>query len=74
VAPPWCRPGASRSLGLTTRGLQAKRQPLLFYTPDTEPLAMRIKAQEDMEIELASIAWDNFAVRAWLLFLALGGA
>jgi hypothetical protein len=42
---------------------QASRQTVLFYTPDTEPLARRIAAQEGFDIELAHISWDKFQVR-----------
>lgn len=39
---------------------QASRQTVLFYTPETEPLARRIAAQEGFDIELAHISWDKF--------------
>ena len=33
---------------------------MLFYTPDTEPLARRVAAQAGFEIELAHISWSHF--------------
>jgi len=45
---------------LVPRNSQASRQTVLFYTPDTEPLARRIALQPGFDIELAHIKWDTF--------------
>jgi len=43
-----------------TRPRQASRQTVLFYTPDTEPLARRVAAQEGFDVELAEVTWSSF--------------
>ena len=56
-------PQPARALPGGPHRWQASRQTVLFYTPDTEPLARRIAAQEGFDIELAHISWDKFQAR-----------
>ena len=56
-------PQPPRALPRRASRWQASRQTVLFYTPDTEPLARRVAAQEGYDIELAHISWDTFQVR-----------